>query len=105
MTDDPHIHDLAQQIARLEGQLEAQEERMKTMTAENEGALDRLRADLAKRDVDMAADLAKRDVEAAKRDKDNQRWVVGFGIAQMVLTITILAAGFAFLGILIGLPS
>ncbi len=64
------------------------------MTAENEGALDRLRAD-----------LAKRDVEAAKRDKDNQRWVVGFGIAQMVLTITILAAGFAFLGILIGLPS
>ena len=48
--------------------------------------------------------MAKRDVEAAKRDKDNQRWVVGFGMAQMVLTITILAAGFAFLGILIGFP-
>ena len=94
MTDDPHIHDLAQQIARLEGDLKAQEERMKTMTAENEGALDRLRAD-----------LATRDVEAIKRDKDNQHWVVGFGIAQMVLTITILAAGFAFLGILIGLPT
>ncbi len=31
---------------------------MKTMTAENEGALDRLRADLA------------------KRDKDNQRWTI-----------------------------
>ncbi len=122
MTDEPHIHDLARQIARLEGQLEAQEERMKTMTAENEGALDRLRSDMAKRDADMAAGLAKRDadlaadiakrdveaakrdVEAAKRDKDNQRWVVGFGIAQMVLTITVLAAGFAFLGILIGLP-
>ncbi len=104
MTDGPNIHDLAQQIARLAGQLEAQEERMKTMTAENESALDRLRADLAKRDVDMAADLAKRDIEAVKRDKDNQRWVVGFGLAQMVLTIAILAAGFAFLGILIGLP-
>ena len=66
---------------------------MKTMTATNESALDRLRAD-----------MARRDVEAAKRDKDNQRWVVGFGMAQMVLTITILAAGFAFLGILIGFP-
>ncbi len=86
MTDDPNIHDLAQQIARLEGEIKAQEERMKTMTAENESGLDRLRADLA------------------QRDKDNQRWVVGFGIAQMVLTVAILAAGFAFLGILIGFP-
>ncbi len=60
-----------------------------------------MEADMAKRDADMA----KRDVEAVKRDKDNQRWVVGFGIAQMVLTVAILAAGFAFLGILIGLPS
>ena len=53
----------------------------------------------------MQADMAKRDVEAAKRDKDNQRWVVGFGIAQMVLIVAILAAVFVFLGILIGLPS
>ena len=100
MTDEPTPHQLSARIARLEGQLEAQEERMKTMTATNESGLDRLRADMAQRDVEAA----QRDVEAAKRDKDNQRWVVGFGIAQMVLTITILAAGFAFLGILIGFP-
>ncbi len=87
MTDEPHIHDLAQQIARLEGQLEAQEERMKTMTAENEGALDRLRADMAKRDADMAADLAKRDVEAVKRDKDNQRWTITLVLGCTALVI------------------
>ncbi len=112
MTDEPHIHDLAQQIARLEGQLEAQEERMKTMTAENEGALDRLRADMAKRDADlaadrakrdadmakrdveaakrdadMAADRAKRDVEAARRDKDNQRWTITLVLGCTALVI------------------
>ena len=54
MTDDPNIHDLAQQIARLEGEIKAQEERMKTMTAENESALDRLRADLATHREDAA---------------------------------------------------
>ncbi len=83
MTDDPHIHDLAQQIARLEGEIKAQEERMKTMTATNEGALDRLRADLAKRD----ADLAKRDVEAAQRDKDNQRWTITLVLGCTALVI------------------
>jgi len=33
-----------------------------------------------------------------------RRTSVGFGIAQIVLTIAVLGAGFAFLGILIGLP-
>ncbi len=67
---------------------------MKTMTAENESALDRLRADLAtrdveaaKRDADMAADLAKRDVEAVKRDKDNQRWTITLVLGCTALVI------------------
>ena len=94
MTDEPSIHDLAQQIARLEGEIKAQEERMKTMTATNEGGLDRLRADLAthredaaKRDADMAAEMAKRDAEAAKRDKDNQRWTITLVLGCTALVI------------------
>ena len=59
---------------------------MDTQLAKNESAIDRLRADME------------------KRDKDNQRWIVGFGVAQLVIIIAIIAAGFAFLGILIGLP-
>ncbi len=87
MTDEPTPHQLSERIARLEGQLDAQEERMKTMTATNEGALDRLRADLAKRDADRAADMAKRDVEAAKRDKDNQRWTITLVLGCTALVI------------------
>ena len=71
---------------------------MKTMTATNEGALDRLRADLAQRDADMAADMAKRDadmaadmaqrdVDAAKRDKDNQRWTITLVLGCTALVI------------------
>ncbi len=59
---------------------------MKTMQAKNESALDRLRADIS------------------KNAQDNQRWTVGFGIAQIVLMFSMLGAGFAFLGILIGSP-
>ncbi len=86
MGDAPDNQPLSERIAVLE-------ERMETRHAEYESALDRLRADMA----------AHRE-DAAKRDKDNQRWTVGFGIAQIVLTVAVLAAGFAFLGILIGLP-
>ncbi len=86
MGDAPDINALSERIAVLE-------ERMETRQAEYESALDRLRADMA----------AHRE-DAAKRDKDNQRWTVGFGIAQIVLTVAVLGAGFAFLGILIGLP-
>ncbi len=41
---------------------------MNTKQAEYESALDRLRADMAKRDHDMRADMAKRDHESAKRE-------------------------------------
>ncbi len=54
MTDEPTPHQLSERITRLEGELKAQEERMKTTTAENESALDRLRADMATHREDAA---------------------------------------------------
>jgi len=72
--------ELRERMARLE-------ERMETMKAE-------YRTDIARLAEDMA-----------KRDKDNQRWVVGFGIAQMAITIAVVGGGVAVLGFLIGLPS
>ncbi len=84
---DPTPHQLSERIVRLEGELKASR-------AENDAMESRIDARLAGMEADMV-----------KRDKDNQRWVVGFGLAQMVLTVAVLAAGFAFLGILIGLPT
>jgi len=67
------------------------------------------RIELLKKDfdvlkADISAKLDQMTAEAEKRDKDNQRWIVGFGVAQLVITIAVIAAGFAFFGILIGLP-
>ena len=79
-------HELAKEVAVLRAD-------MNTNYAETESALDRLRADMADWKTDMA-----------RRDKDNLRWTVGFGIAQIAITVTILAAGFAFL-VLVGIPA
>ncbi|MCY4301732.1 MAG: hypothetical protein OXC68_08355 [Aestuariivita sp.] len=67
------------------------------------------RIELLKKDfdvlkADISAKLDQMTAEAEKRDKDNQRWIVGIGIAQLVITIAVIAAGFAFFGILVGLP-
>ncbi len=94
-------HETEIAIAELKGELKASR-------AENEAMESRIDARLAGVDASLALmreDAARRDADAAKRDKDNQRWIVGFGIAQVVLTAAVLAAGFAFLGILIGLPA
>jgi len=80
MGDAPDNHALSERIAVLE-------ERMKTMQA------------------DYRTDIARLAEDMAKRDKGNQRWVVGFGIAQIAITIAAIGGGVAFLGILIGLPS
>jgi len=48
--------------------------------------------------------MAQRDTDTHKRDKDNLRWTVGFGVAQIAVTIAVLAAGFAFLA-LAGIPA
>ncbi|MCY3995030.1 MAG: hypothetical protein OXF07_02715 [Rhodobacter sp.] len=66
---------------------------MKTLQSDLQGTLERFRADMARRDTDMA-----------RRDKDNLRWIVGFGIAQIAITIAVLGAGFAFLAP-VGIPS
>ncbi len=73
---------------------------MKTLQSDLQETLERFRADMARRDADMA----RRDTDTAKRDKDNLRWTVGFGIAQIAITIAILGAGFAFLA-LVGIPT
>ncbi len=54
---------------------------MNTKQAETESALDRLRADMARRDTEMA----QRDTEMAQRDKDNLRWQIGLWVAAVVI--------------------
>ncbi len=93
MSDARDTQALSERVAVLE-------ERMNTLQADLSATLERFRADMAAH----REDAAKRWEDVAKRDKDNQRWTVGFGIAQVVLTVALLGAGFAFLGILIGLP-
>jgi len=41
----------------------------------------------------------------AQCGKDSHQWTVGFGMAQIVLTVAIPVAGFAFPDIRVGLPS
>ena len=97
-------------LTGLSERLARQEERMNTHQATQESALDRLRADMAKRDSDrdagisklgsamdrLRADMAKRDadmakrdaardVDMAKRDKDNTRWMIGMWVATVVV--------------------
>ncbi len=100
MSDARDTQALSERVAVLE-------ERMNTLQADLSATLERFRADMAAHREDAAKhreDAARRWEDVAKRDKDNQRWTVGFGIAQVVLTVAVLGAGFAFLGILIGLP-
>ena len=84
---------------------------MNTHQATQEGAMDRLRADMAERDAARDAgisklesamdrlrvDMAKRDADMAKRDKDNTRWMIGMWVAAVVVLG-------AFLGTLIIWP-
>ena len=66
------------------------EERMNTIKAECESALQALRTDMKQ----LEADMAKRDAESARRDKENFRWLIGLWIATVVL-----------LGVLVRWPS
>jgi len=93
MAKAPDMHELDKRMIHLEGDMNTMRSDFKAAQSGLEGALERLRADMADWKTDMV-----------KRDKDNQRWTVGFGVAQIVLTIAVLGAGFAFLGTLIGLP-
>ncbi len=77
-------------VAELRGDIRAIRGETEAMEARIDASLARLREDMAKRDTD-----------AARRDKDNLRWVVGFGIAQMVLILAVVGAGFTVIGLLI----
>ena len=70
MNDTFDHHEFDKRLAVLE-------ERMNTQLAKNESAIDRLRAD-----------MERRDTEEAKRDKDNQRWIIG-----LVLGCTAIVVG------------
>ncbi|MCY4240108.1 MAG: hypothetical protein OXD36_00010 [Rhodobacter sp.] len=61
---------------------------MNTQLARNESAIERLRADMEKRDREAARREADLKTEAAKRDKDNQRWIIG-----LVLGCTAIVVG------------
>ncbi len=74
MTSDLDIHDLARHVAVMEKSME-------TLKAEQESALDRLRADMA----NWKTDMANWKTDMVKRDKDNQRWIVGLFIAAIVI--------------------
>jgi len=107
MAKAPDMHELDKRMIHLEGDMNTMRSDFKAAQSGLEGALERLRADMADWKTDMAdwkTDMADWKTDMVERDKDNQRWTVGFGVAQIVLTIAVLGAGFAFLGILIGLP-
>ncbi len=84
-------------IARLEGE-------MKAIRAENEAMETRIDAKLTALGSAMDKQQATLLAEIAKRDKDSQRWTIGFGIAQIAITIAAIGGGVAILGLLISLP-
>ena len=62
------------------------------MQAEYETGIARLAEDMAKRDeatasrlAELKIDMARRDTEAARRDKDNLRWLIGLWVAAIVV--------------------
>ena len=61
---------------------------MNTQLAGNESVIERLRADMEKRDREAARREADLKTEAAKRGKDNQRWIIG-----LVLGCTAIVVG------------
>ena len=87
------LRELENRVRKIEEQNQERTKEIAVLEEKMNTAFERLRADMAKRDTDMI-----------KRDKDNQRWTVGFGIGQIAITIAVLGAGFAFLA-LVGIPS
>jgi len=67
--------------------------------------MDTLQANLTATLEGFRTDQAKLREDMAKRDRDNQRWTIGFGIAQIAITIAVIGGGVTILGLLINLPS
>ncbi|MBC6438595.1 MAG: hypothetical protein GDA52_10815 [Rhodobacteraceae bacterium] len=97
----PDTHSIARQLAVLE-------ERMNTYQADYRTDIARLAEDMAKRDAEQAkrdAEQAKRDAEQAKRDadlkadiakrdKDNQRFLVNLLLVLFGVLVAIIIGGF-----------
>ncbi len=69
MTDEPTLHHLSERMARLEGGMKAQEERMNAMNER----------------YDKGWALVREDM--AKRDKDNQCWTITLVLGCTALVI------------------
>ncbi len=66
---------------------------MNTQLAKNESAIDRLRADMEKRDkeaMNRDKDAIQREKDAIQREKENQRWIVGLVLGATILIIAVL---------------
>ncbi len=78
---------------------------METKQAEYRTDIARLAEQSALRDKEAAQRESRLAEQSAQRDKDNLRWTVGFGIAQIAITVAIIGGGVTILGLLIGLPT
>ncbi|MCY4151556.1 MAG: hypothetical protein OXE94_04895 [Aestuariivita sp.] len=74
------------------------ESRIDTKLTALAGAID-------KQQAEYRTDISHLAEKMAERDKDNQRWTIGFGIAQIAITIAAIGGGIAILTLLIGLPA
>ncbi|MCY4306338.1 MAG: hypothetical protein OXC62_16420 [Aestuariivita sp.] len=70
----------------LDKRLAVMEECIETMKAEDETAFERLRSDIARRDVETA----NRDREAARRETVNTRWIMTSILAAAGLIVILL---------------
>ena len=90
---EPTIHEVSKELATLRDQ-------MNTHQAKYEGALDRFRADMGSFRADMSkndtaferlrTDMAKRDADAAHREINHIRWMIGMWTAGVLVTIAAL---------------
>jgi len=89
---EPTNHELAREIAVLEERMNTKHAEYATaaerLTGETRSAIDRLRTDMAQRDVNMA----QRDVEAGKRENRLMLVILG-GIAVATAVLGVLIAG------------
>ncbi len=100
MSETPDIHDLARQIARLEGEITAVRAENGAMESRIESRLETglalLREDMAKWEtaaVKRETEAVKRETDAVKREKQ-----------QLLAIAGLIALATTILGILIGLP-
>ena len=86
MNTPPDNHELDKRLAVME-------ERMKTINAQNESAIDRMNAiiaDLKTENATRDKEAEKRDKEAARREAANTRWIMASILAGAGLIVILL---------------